>query len=115
MKKNWVLTYDEELDMVWTDLTESEAFEQYINFCSVRTDVEEIDSFKLTEIEEWFFSEDGCKTMNKLQQVEFMVEYLDYSEEGAWDLVYGTDTHNVGDDWDEFFDEIPEHEWYHCS
>ena len=37
---------------------------------------------------EWFFRE-GYKTMNKLQQVEFLVEEGGYSEDGAWDLIYG--------------------------
>lgn len=112
---NWVLTYEDELETVYCDLTEEEAFDCFVEFCSKRTDVTEIDKYGLVEVNQWFFTEDGYKTMNKLQQVEFMVEFLEYSEEGAWDLVYGTDTYNVGDDWDEFYDEIPEHEWEHCN
>lgn len=37
---------------------------------------------------EWFFN-GGYKGMTKLQQVEFLVEECGYSEDGAWDLVYG--------------------------
>ena len=38
----------------------------------------------------WFFFEEGYKTMDKLQQVEFLVDECGYSEVGAWDLIYGT-------------------------
>ena len=37
---------------------------------------------------EWFFN-GGYEGMNKLQQVEYLVEECGYSEDGAWDLVYG--------------------------
>ncbi len=37
---------------------------------------------------EWFFN-GGYKGMTKLQQVEFLVEKCGYSEDGAWDAVYG--------------------------
>lgn len=36
----------------------------------------------------WFF-EEGYKTLNKLEQVEFLMEEGGYSEQGAFDLVYG--------------------------
>ena len=37
---------------------------------------------------EWFFN-GGCKGMNKLEQVSFLIEECGYTEEGAWGLVYG--------------------------
>ena len=43
---------------------------------------------KQMENVKWFF-EEGCKTMNKLQQVEYLVDYCGYSEDGAFELIYG--------------------------
>jgi hypothetical protein len=37
---------------------------------------------------DWFFN-GGYETLDKLQQVRFLVENCGYSEDGAWDLVYG--------------------------
>lgn len=36
----------------------------------------------------WFFN-GGYQGMTKLEQVEFLVEECGYTEEGAFDLVYG--------------------------
>ena len=36
---------------------------------------------------EWFF-EEGYKEMNKLEQVEYLINECGYTEAGAWGLVY---------------------------
>lgn len=43
---------------------------------------------KQMENVKWFF-EEGCKKLNKLEQVEFLMNEGGYSEQGAFDLVYG--------------------------
>lgn len=110
-KFNWVLTYEDTVIGSIEDATETQAQAYFIDFVSTHTDETEIAKYAIVEAAQWFFDENGCETMNKLQQVEFMVDYLGYSEEGAWDLVYGTDTYNVDDDWDRFYEEIPEYAW----
>ena len=37
---------------------------------------------------EWFFN-GGYETLNELKQVEFLVDECGYTQDGAWDLVYG--------------------------
>lgn len=44
----------------------------------------------------WFFS-GGYEGMNKLEQVEYLVDECGYTEEGAWDLVYGCTEGDVPD------------------
>lgn len=39
---------------------------------------------------DWFFG-GGYETMNKLKQVEFLVDECGYTEDGAWMLIYGDD------------------------
>lgn len=56
----------------------------------------------------WYF-EGGYEQMNKLQEVEFLVE-CGYSEDGAWDLVYGTISDPEDDDfpydyYDDYYEE----------
>ena len=38
---------------------------------------------------EWFFAK-GYKEMDKLEQVAYLITECDYTEAGAWELVYGS-------------------------
>lgn len=44
--------------------------------------------FKEDENEAWFFDE-GYKTMNKLQQVDYLVTECGWDEDSAMELIYG--------------------------
>lgn len=47
---------------------------------------------------EWFFR-GGYEGMSKLDQVEFLVQECGYTENGAWDLVYGTSESECSEDY----------------
>lgn len=53
-----------------------------------RKDIKMTEQERQNKAIEWFFN-GGYETMNELQQVEFLVDECGYTEEGAWDLVYG--------------------------
>ena len=45
--------------------------------------------FKEDENETWFFRE-GYKTMDKLEQVDYLVTECGWDEDSAMELIYGT-------------------------
>ena len=46
----------------------------------------------------WYFG-GGYEELNKLEQVEYLMRYCGYSEQGAFDLVYGCCEDAASDDW----------------